>query len=337
MKRPLLLRGARQLITLRGAEGPRRGADCSDLGIINDGSLLIRDGRILSVGQSRRIDNLNEARLADVYEAHGAVVMPGFVDCHTAIPESNAVLRRLLDLALAHGTTTLGGYGSYSALRTLEIENRRQLPFVASLQVEDDFDEGQLDRAARRNLASFLRLDLLEHSRPALRFFRSIGPAIRVHAPRQENPDWVGLALAYGAAVLELSAPLNREQTALLSDSSACAVMTANAPGMLRELLDRGAALALGSGFGVELTGTCSMLAAAALASRDGALDLAEAITMGTINAAHALGVGDICGSLESGKQANLLVLHLSDYRELSQYAGVNVVSKIFQAGTLVK
>ena len=55
MHRPLLLRGARQLLTLRGPQGPRRGADCLDLGVINDGSILIRNGRIVCVGQSRRV------------------------------------------------------------------------------------------------------------------------------------------------------------------------------------------------------------------------------------------------------------------------------------------
>ena len=134
MHRPLLLRGARQLVTLRGAEGPRRGAACLDLGIINDGSILIRDGRIVSVGHSRRIDNLAEARYANVYEAHGVVVMPGLVDAQAMIPENNGILRRLLELALWHGTTTLAGIGSYSVLRGVEEENRGRLAVIPNLE-----------------------------------------------------------------------------------------------------------------------------------------------------------------------------------------------------------
>ena len=46
MSGTLLVRGARQLITLRGPGEPRRGADLNELGIIRDGALLIEDGRI---------------------------------------------------------------------------------------------------------------------------------------------------------------------------------------------------------------------------------------------------------------------------------------------------
>ena len=42
-----LLRGARQVLTLRGPAGPRRGAALSDLGIIADGAVLIRGDKIL--------------------------------------------------------------------------------------------------------------------------------------------------------------------------------------------------------------------------------------------------------------------------------------------------
>lgn len=68
------------MLTLRGPIGVRRGAALDDLGIIQDGSVLIRDGRIVSVGPARRIENLKEARGAVVISAEGTVIMPGFVD-----------------------------------------------------------------------------------------------------------------------------------------------------------------------------------------------------------------------------------------------------------------
>jgi imidazolonepropionase len=55
----------------------------SDLGMIPDGALLIRDGVLLEVGATRRIENLAEARGAEDVNASGCVVMPGFVDSHT--------------------------------------------------------------------------------------------------------------------------------------------------------------------------------------------------------------------------------------------------------------
>ena len=80
-----LVRGARQLLTLRGPSGPRRGAGLKNLGIIQDGAMLIVNGRIEEIGPSRRVENLTLARRADEIDATGRVVMPGFVDCHTHI------------------------------------------------------------------------------------------------------------------------------------------------------------------------------------------------------------------------------------------------------------
>ena len=79
----VLVRGARQLLTLRGDAGPRRGAALSDLGIVPNGVVLIKDGVILDAGPAAGIVNRPEARRAREIDATGRVVMPGFVDSHT--------------------------------------------------------------------------------------------------------------------------------------------------------------------------------------------------------------------------------------------------------------
>ena len=78
-----MIRGARQLLTLRGPNSPRRGPALGELGVIQDGSILIRDGHVVEVGATRRVENLAEARKAFEINAAGRVVMPGFVDSHT--------------------------------------------------------------------------------------------------------------------------------------------------------------------------------------------------------------------------------------------------------------
>jgi imidazolonepropionase len=337
MDRPLLLRGARQLLTLRGGQGPRRGKACLDLGLIADGSVLIRDGHIVSVGQSSRVDKLAEARDAVVYDVHGAVVMPAFVDAEAALPSSVIMACRLLRLAFLHGTASMVLRAPYAVLRGFDGPGDGFARTVLSLDVEPGFDEGQLLRVSQRNLAPFFRTELLRHSRESLRFLHSLGPAIRACASAGANPDWVGLALAFGASVIEVGRLLNRHQVALLADSPACAVVTPASPGpAVRALLRQNAAVALGTGFADSAGATCSMQTAVQLACRRHGLEIAEAITLSTVNAAHAAGIGGICGSIETGKQANLLVLHISDIRDLSNYNGVNLVSKIVQAGTLV-
>jgi imidazolonepropionase len=78
----LFITGASQLLTLRG-RGPRRGASLSKLGLIQDGALLIRDGRIAAVGTRAKIAGLVEAGAAEKIDVGGRVVLPGFVDSHT--------------------------------------------------------------------------------------------------------------------------------------------------------------------------------------------------------------------------------------------------------------
>ena len=72
---------AAQLVTLSGPKRPRIGAELSELGIIRDGGMLVRDGKIEKVGPSDEIEeNIGDAEIVD---ARGRVVMPGFVDAHT--------------------------------------------------------------------------------------------------------------------------------------------------------------------------------------------------------------------------------------------------------------
>ena len=68
---------------MRGARAPRCGSSLNELNVIQDGAILIRDGVLVEVGPSRRVENLAQARGAIEINAAGRVVMPGFVDCHT--------------------------------------------------------------------------------------------------------------------------------------------------------------------------------------------------------------------------------------------------------------
>jgi imidazolonepropionase len=83
----LALLHASQLVTLAGPRRPRVGKELSELGIIRDGGILIRDGKIDSVGPSDEIEKKSkgaEARAGlAVVDLGGRVALPGFVDAHT--------------------------------------------------------------------------------------------------------------------------------------------------------------------------------------------------------------------------------------------------------------
>src|SRR5438874_6762212 len=71
---------AAQLVTLAGAKRPHVGAEMSDLAIIRDGGMRISDGKIDSVGTSDEIKK--NAADAEIVDASGQVILPGFVDAH---------------------------------------------------------------------------------------------------------------------------------------------------------------------------------------------------------------------------------------------------------------
>ena len=98
------------MLTLRGPKSPRIGSELNQLSIIQDGSLLVRDGVVEEVGPTRRVENLALARQAIEVSAAGRVVMPGFVDSHThlvfPVPGGPAGDRET-EVRTLHATTAL--------------------------------------------------------------------------------------------------------------------------------------------------------------------------------------------------------------------------------------
>lgn len=77
----LLIINAKELLTLAGSSGPRIGKQMSELGIVKDGALAIKEGKIIAVGTTHEISRLFRAGF--VINAQGKTVLPGFVDPHT--------------------------------------------------------------------------------------------------------------------------------------------------------------------------------------------------------------------------------------------------------------
>ena len=75
----MLIHSATQLLTLAG--GPQRGRDLGELGIIENGAVLIRGDKIADLGTTTEMREKypDEPTL----DASGSVLMPGFVDPHT--------------------------------------------------------------------------------------------------------------------------------------------------------------------------------------------------------------------------------------------------------------
>jgi imidazolonepropionase len=149
-----LVRGARQLLTLRGPSGPRRGTDLRNLGIIQDGAVLIADGLIREVGPSRRLENLALARGAEEIDASGRVVMPGFVDSHAHLAGGPA---RVTDYEMRIGGATEeqithAGGGALAAARAIHELSPRVLETLALRALEEAVRHGTTALEAKSGL-----------------------------------------------------------------------------------------------------------------------------------------------------------------------------------------
>jgi imidazolonepropionase len=61
-----------------------------------------------------------------------------------------------------------------------------------------------------------------------------------------------------------------------------------------------------------------------------------EAIIAATINAAHAIGKASEIGSLEEGKQADILIAGVPNYNQLLYYYGMNHTHSVIKKGKVV-
>jgi imidazolonepropionase len=82
MTKSLAVWNCRQLITMSGPARARTGAEMREIGLIAGGAMLVRDGRIAAVGTRAEIEPLL-SKEAELVDAGGGIVLPGFVDAHT--------------------------------------------------------------------------------------------------------------------------------------------------------------------------------------------------------------------------------------------------------------
>lgn len=102
-----------------------------------------------------------------------------------------------------------------------------------------------------------------------------------------------------------------------------------------RTMIDTGCAVALATDLNPGSAPCYGMPFVMATACRYQRLLPSEALTASTINAAHAIGIGDRVGSIEVGKSADLLILKQADYRHTSYFFGGNPIGRILKNGKL--
>jgi imidazolonepropionase len=409
-----ILRNAEQLVCVsRSGERRKRGAAMRDLAVVAGGALIADDaGWIAWVGPTAELPPVPPG--AEVLDARGKVVLPGWVDSHTHLIFAgsredefeqrlqgatyqeiaargggiNATVRKvrqtarqgLADLArprlrrmLAAGVTTVevkSGYGlsladevkSLQAIADLNAEGPWELvpTFLGAHAVPPEFAgdragyerllvRDMLPEIARQKLAEFCDVFCetgvfdLDESRRILDAAHALGFRLKLHADELTPLGGAELAGRLRAASADhllcitdagIDALAGSETVATLLPGTAFFLGLPYAPA--RKLLERGVAVALASDCNPGTCMTENLPLVGAMACTQMKMLPAEAVSALTLNAAAALGRSEQVGSLEAGKQADLVVYDVPDYRHLFYHFGVNHAWRVVKRGRVV-
>ncbi len=182
--------------------------------------------------------------------------------------------------------------------------------------------------------------DLLQ-SRQILETAMEHGFPTKIHADEFENLGGASLAAELGSTSADHLVVTSKEDIEALGKSDTVAVALPCTPFGLadpnytpaKEILKAGGLLAIATDINPGTAWCESMQFAAALACRYMKLTPNQAIAAATINAAAAIGMDDIVGSIEPGKQADLLIMKIPDYRHIGYRFGTNLVGSVVKKG----
>jgi len=184
----------------------------------------------------------------------------------------------------------------------------------------------------------------IEQSRRILETARDRGFGIKAHVDQFNNLGGSCLGVELGSTSIDHLDAISDEEIAQLASSETIGIVipTENfsagktAFANARKMIDAGCSIALSTDFNPGSAPCPSMAMAMAIACRYQKLLPAEAINAATINAAFAIGLGDKCGSIEVGKQADVCIFDCSDYRQIAYEFGGDLVRSVISKGKVV-
>lgn len=199
--------------------------------------------------------------------------------------------------------------------------NGRPLPFVDVFCETSAFDVAQ--------------------SRQILEASGEFGFPLKIHSDEFDNLGGTALAIELGAISADHLVSISEDEITALGKSNTVAVALPATPFGLaetryapaKEILAAEGLLALGSDLNPGTAWCENMQFTLALACRYLRLTPAQAIAAATINGAAAVNQASTIGSIEIGKQADLLILDVNDYRHLGYRFGTNLVRTVFKKG----
>ena len=411
----LLIHSAQMMATMKGfSEGPACGEGMSEIGLIEDGAVAIREGTIVAVGTTSEVraggwvgPNTREI------SAKGRVVTPGFVDPHTHVlyagsrehelslkikgvpyleilkqgggilstvrstkqatdEEIKVQTTRRLATMLSYGTTTAevkSGYGltTEDEIRSLrlikELESEQVIDLVPTFMgahavppgyTEEEFVnyviEDMLPKIVAEGLAEFCDVFCepgvfsVDSSERILVKAKELKLRLKMHADELDSAGGAELAAKLGVISADHLLQASDEGISALAKQGVIAVLlpatsfnlAKNSYARARAMISAGVPVALATDSNPGSSPTESMPLVLTLASLYLRLTPEEALTAVTINAAHAIGRADQVGSLEVGKQGDVLILDVPNLNYLPYHFGSNPVDTVIKRGEVV-
>ncbi len=275
---------------------------------------------------------------------------------------------------LSHGTTTIeakSGYGlnlehelkSLRALAALRNSSRLEVvpTFLGAHAIPEEHEhsrgdyvreivEEMIPRVAGEGLAQFCDVFCdegyfsVDESREILLSARRAGLGLRIHADELARTGGTKLAAELGAASADHLEQIESDDIAALKNAGTIATLlpgTAFNLGLdryapARKLIGGGVPVALATDFNPGSCFTLNMQIILSIACSQMKMTPAESITAATINGACSLGISDRLGSIEEGKQADIVLMDVDDYRELPYFFGINHCVLTIKKGNVV-
>ncbi len=170
---------------------------------------------------------------------------------------------------------------------------------------------------------------------------QELGLPVKAHVEQLSDLGGAVMAAAHGALSVDHLEYLNSDDVARLAQAKSVAVLLPGAFYFLREqqlppitaLREQGVSIALASDANPGSSPVHSLLLIMNMACTLFRLTPAEALRGVTLNAARALGMAQEIGSLETGKQADIVIWDVDRPSLLSYRVGMNPCRAVMQAG----
>lgn len=408
----LLIENASQIVTChtRGFLY-KSGKNQSQLGVIKNASVYSEKGIIKWVGKTIPANIKRSAKKK--IDAHGKIVLPGFVDSHTHLvfagsrenefsmrikgstyeqiakagggiistvkavrKASKAELKKLalkrINSSIGFGVTTIeakSGYGLDFAneIKMLEVINelKKEIPieiFATFLgahaypknRTRQEYLEEilyeMIPYIAEKNLAQFIDAFCEKNyfsTADTNRIFeqgRAYGLIPKLHVNQFYSIGGIKTAVKNRAISVDHLEVMKSSDITALKNSNTIATLLPTVSYFLdipyapaRKIIEAGIPTALATDFNPGSAMSENIQLVMSMAVQMLKMNIEETINAVTINGAAALGLSHRTGSIETGKQADMLIFDVPDYKQLLYHFGVNALESVIKNGKIIK